>query len=165
MTNTKNDNDLQENEEQKMELGEQKTYTFESLDFEALDKRKRLVEPKKTQKIFFTMLASSAVFIILILLTFVLILLINGSRGISFKLIFMKPGPEVDYGIRPAIIGTILLILGAVGLALPLGLAAAIYLNEYAKEGIIVNIINQGINNLAGVPSIVFGIFGYAFFV
>jgi len=165
VTNTKNDNDLQENEEQKMELGEQKTYTFESLDFEALDKRKRLVEPKKTQKIFFTMLASSAVFIILILLTFVLILLINGSRGISFKLIFMKPGPEVDYGIRPAIIGTILLILGAVGLALPLGLAAAIYLNEYAKEGIIVNIINQGINNLAGVPSIVFGIFGYAFFV
>ncbi len=149
----------------KTESTQSEITSFQSVDFDALPKKRRLMQPKISQKLTFIMLASSAAFIFLILVSFILILVINGSRGLSFQLLFMKPGPEVEWSIRPAIIGTILLILGAVGLALPLGLAAAIYLNEYAKGGIIVTIINQGINNLAGVPSIVFGIFGYAFFV
>ena len=165
MEEASNDKNSRIKDQQKLEMGEKKTYSFETLDYGTLNKKKRRIKPERTQKIFFTMLGSSAAFIFLLLIAFVLILLINGFRGISFELIFMKPGPNVDYGIRPAIIGTVLLIIGAVGIALPLGLAAAIYLNEYAKEGILVTIINQGINNLAGVPSIVFGIFGYAFFV
>jgi phosphate transport system permease protein len=61
-------------------------------------------------------------------------------------------------------LGTFLLIIGAILIALPIGLFAAIYLTEYTKGGILVSIIDQGINNLAGVPSVVIGFFGYSFF-
>ncbi|MHA1245458.1 MAG: phosphate ABC transporter permease PstA [Candidatus Heimdallarchaeota archaeon] len=120
--------------------------------FDQLPRKKRLMQPKSTQKVMFGMLASSAALIT-----------INGVRGFSFKLIFLSPR-NYRYSYRPAIFGTILIIFGAVAIALPLGLAAAIYLTEYAKKGFIVNMINQGISNLAAVPSIVFGVFGYAFF-
>jgi phosphate transport system permease protein len=68
-------------------------------------------------------------------------------------------------GILPCIIGTICLSLGAIIVAFPIGVASAIYLHEYARPGRIMRIIRLGINNLAGVPSIVFGLFGLAFFV
>jgi phosphate transport system permease protein len=68
-------------------------------------------------------------------------------------------------GIFPAILGTFYLTLGAILVALPLGLITAIYLTEYSNEGKIVKIIRHGINNLAGIPSIIFGLFGLAFFV
>jgi len=62
------------------------------------------------------------------------------------------------------IVGTIYLLLGAAAISGPIGLLAAIYLVEYAKPGRITSIIDQAINNLAGVPSIVIGLFGYTFF-
>lgn len=68
-------------------------------------------------------------------------------------------------GIMPAILGTLLLVAFAVAFALPVGLFGAIYLVEYAKEGRITRIINEAIENLNAVPSIVFGLFGLAFFV
>ena len=132
--------------------------------FDQLPRRKRLMQPKSSQKAMFVMLASSAVLIFLVLLAVLLTIIINGVRGFSFKLIFLSPR-NYRYSYRPAIFGTILIILGAVAISLPLGLAAAIYLTEYAKGGIIVNLISQGISNLAAVPSIVFGVFGYAFFI
>jgi phosphate transport system permease protein len=67
-------------------------------------------------------------------------------------------------GIFEMIIGTIYLLLGAAGVAAPIGVLAAVYLVEYAPSGRITNIIDQAINNLAGVPSIVIGLFGYTFF-
>lgn len=68
-------------------------------------------------------------------------------------------------GVAPAIVGTFYLTVGAMSFALPLGLACAIYLCEYSPAGSIVNIIRLSINNLAGVPSVVFGLFGFAVFV
>jgi phosphate transport system permease protein len=68
-------------------------------------------------------------------------------------------------GILPAILGTLYLSVGAILAALPLGIGAAIYLVEYARPGQLVRLIRLGINNLAGVPSIVFGLFGFAVFV
>jgi len=68
-------------------------------------------------------------------------------------------------GILPCIVGTLCLSLGAILVALPIGMASAIYLHEYAQPGRVVRIIRLGINNLAGVPSVVFGLFGLAFFV
>ncbi|MBN1329147.1 MAG: phosphate ABC transporter permease PstA [Candidatus Heimdallarchaeota archaeon] len=131
--------------------------------FEELPRRRCLIKPKGTQKVVYGMLWSSAGFIIIVLLSFMLLLIIKGFQGFTFKMIFQAPS-EYEWSVRPAIFGTILLIIGAVVIALPLGLSAAIYLTEYAKKGNLINFINQGINNLAGVPSIVFGIFGYAFF-
>lgn len=68
-------------------------------------------------------------------------------------------------GILPAILGTFYLALGAVIVALPLGVLSAIYLNEYGRDNLFLRILKIGIHNLAGVPSIVFGIFGLAVFV
>ncbi|GAB5559626.1 MAG: hypothetical protein SynsKO_12730 [Synoicihabitans sp.] len=68
-------------------------------------------------------------------------------------------------GIFPNIVGTVLLVVGAMTIALLLGVASAIYLNEYAKQGAVVRFIRLAILNLAGVPSIVFGLFGFGMFV
>lgn len=67
-------------------------------------------------------------------------------------------------GIFEMIVGTIYLLLGAAGVSGPIGVLAAIYLIEYAPTGRLTKIIDQAINNLAGVPSIVIGLFGYTFF-
>lgn len=68
-------------------------------------------------------------------------------------------------GIFPALLGSFYLVLGSILFAAPLGVFAAIYLTEYAKKGRVVRIIRIGVNNLAGVPSVVFGLFGLAVFV
>lgn len=68
-------------------------------------------------------------------------------------------------GIWPCIVGTVLLVVGSMSIALILGVASAIYLNEYAKDTPGVRAIRLAILNLAGVPSIVFGLFGFGMFV
>ena len=68
-------------------------------------------------------------------------------------------------GIFPCIVGTVLLVVGSMVIALTLGVSSAVYLNEYAKQGKVVTAIRLAILNLAGVPSIVFGLFGLGLFV
>jgi phosphate transport system permease protein len=68
-------------------------------------------------------------------------------------------------GIFPAIVGTFYLMVGTVFFALPVGLLAAVYLTEYARQNWLTRAINLAIVNLAGVPSIVYGLFGLGFFV
>jgi phosphate transport system permease protein len=68
-------------------------------------------------------------------------------------------------GIWPQIVGTILLVLGSMTIALVLGIFSAVYLSEYSKQGPLISAIRLAIVNLAGVPSIVFGLFGVALFV
>lgn len=68
-------------------------------------------------------------------------------------------------GIFPAILGTLYLTLGTIALALPVGVASAVYLVEYAREGRFLRMINAAITNLAGVPSIIHGLFGFGLFV
>lgn len=70
-----------------------------------------------------------------------------------------------DGGIFPCIVGTVLLVVGSMTIALFLGVCAAVYLNEYAKDGQFIRFIRLAILNLAGVPSIVFGLFGFGMFV
>jgi phosphate transport system permease protein len=68
-------------------------------------------------------------------------------------------------GIFPNIVGTVLLVVGSMAIALFLGVSAAVYLNEYARQGRFITMIRLAILNLAGVPSIVFGLFGFGLFV
>lgn len=90
----------------------------------------------------------------------------RGIRVISWEFLTQAPrNAMTSGGVAPAILGTFYLTLGAMLFALPLGLACAIYLCEYSPKGFIVNIIRMSINNLAGVPSVVFGLFGLAVFV
>jgi len=72
---------------------------------------------------------------------------------------------NTEGGLFPAIFGTVMLIFVMSLFSFPLGVIAAIYLREYAKEGVIVRIVRIAVNNLAGIPSIVYGIFGLGFFV
>jgi len=100
------------------------------------------------------------------LLVIVFFLVARGWRAISWSFLTQMPTDSMTKGgIFPCIVGTLCLSLGAIAVALPIGVATAIYLNEYAKPGRVVRVIRLGINNLAGVPSVVFGLFGLAFFV
>jgi len=100
------------------------------------------------------------------LLVVVFFLVSRGWRAITWTFLTQAPMDSMTRGgILPCIVGTLCLGLGAVATALPVGVASAIYLNEYAGHGRIVHGIRLGINNLAGVPSVVFGLFGLAFFV
>jgi len=68
-------------------------------------------------------------------------------------------------GIFPAIVGTLYLVLGTIAVALPMGMASAVYLSEYARQGRFTHLVRLAIVTLAGVPSIVFGLFGLGLFV
>jgi phosphate transport system permease protein len=72
---------------------------------------------------------------------------------------------NTEGGIFPAIFGTVMMVLLMSAAVLPLGVLAALYLREYAKQGPLVRAVRVAVNNLAGVPSIVFGVFGLGFFV
>jgi phosphate transport system permease protein len=72
---------------------------------------------------------------------------------------------NTEGGIFPAIFGTVLMVMLMSIVVTPLGVLAAIYLREYARQGPLVRLVRISVNNLAGVPSIVFGVFGLAFFV
>lgn len=99
------------------------------------------------------------------LLIVVYFMLSKGWHAISWEFLTQPPRDSMTAGgIFPCILGTFLLCLTTIIVALPIGIASAVYLNEYASQGKIVRIIRLGINNLAGVPSIVFGLFGLAFF-
>ena len=100
------------------------------------------------------------------LLTICGFLFYNGLPAISWSFLTEAPRNSMtEGGILPCIIGTIILSLGSMAVAFPLGVCAAIYLNEYAQPGKLLRVIRLGIANLAGVPSVVFGLFGLAFFV
>lgn len=82
------------------------------------------------------------------------------------ELLFDDPRESnTEGGLFPAIFGTVMLVLLMSVLSFPLGVIAGIYLREYAHEGLIVKVVRIAVNNLAGIPSIVYGIFGLGFFV
>ncbi|MCY4130905.1 MAG: phosphate ABC transporter permease PstA [Gammaproteobacteria bacterium] len=90
--------------------------------------------------------------------------------GLYFKNLwnFLSDDPReanTEGGIYPALFGTVLMVLLMSALVTPFGVVAALYLREYAKQGPFVQLIRIAVNNLAGVPSIVYGVFGLGFFV
>ncbi|MGE5592331.1 MAG: phosphate ABC transporter permease PstA [Betaproteobacteria bacterium] len=90
----------------------------------------------------------------------------RGVGVISWEFISEMPrNAMTEGGILPAILGTLYLVAGAMVVATPLGVASAVFLTEYAHQGPLVRAIRIGVNNLAGVPSVVFGLFGLAVFV
>lgn len=90
----------------------------------------------------------------------------NGWQAITWTFLSEVPRDSMTKGgILPCIVGTLCMSFGAIATALPIGIASGIYLNEYARPGKAIRIVRLGISNLAGVPSVVFGLFGLAFFV
>ena len=119
-----------------------------------------------TQALGFLLLWLSILLALLFLGLILYFVTVRGLPAISWEFLTEAPRRAMTKGgVAPAIVGTFYLTLGALAFSLPLGLACAIYLCEYSPRGILVNVIRLSINNLAGVPSIVFGLFGFAVFV
>jgi phosphate ABC transporter, permease protein PstA len=111
----------------------------------------------------FRLISFAVVALLFIILGFIVV---KGASAISWD--FLTKMPEngmTEGGILPAIIGTLCLVVGSMLFAFPVGVLSGIYMNEYLKENWFKKIVRSMTNNLAGIPSIVFGLFGMAFFV
>lgn len=126
-----------------------------------------LINSKKIkQNIAFNLFRIISFLIIGMLFSILLFIVTKGISVISWEFLTEMPkNGMTEGGIFPALVGTLLLVVGSITFAFPIGVLAAIYMNEYVKDGWYKKIIKQMTNNLAGVPSIVFGLFGMSLFV
>ncbi len=122
--------------------------------------------PKRDEKIAFFFLFLATLFIVVPVGMIVVIIIQKGIGAITWQFLTDMPRQGMRAGgIFPAIVGTFYLVSGAILFALPIGLLAAIYLSEYARDNFMTRTIKLAIVNLAGVPSVVYGLFGLALFV
>jgi len=124
------------------------------------------LNPKLAQRIFHSLLFLVTLFVITPVIIIICIIVKNGASAITWEFLTSMPADGMrGGGILPAIIGTFCIVLCAISITLPIGVGAAIYLNEYAKDNLLTRIIKLAIVNLAGVPSVVYGLFGLGIFV
>lgn len=118
------------------------------------------------EKVAFSVFRALSAFIVTILIVLLAFIIIKGAGVMSWDFITTPPSDGMKGGgIWPAIVGTFYLMVGSALFAFPLGVMSGIYMHEYAKSGKIVRFIRMMTNNLAGIPSIVFGLFGMSLFV
>lgn len=124
------------------------------------------MKPQTTQKIAFGILFAANILVLIPVVLIIGIIIKEGIGAIHWEFLASMPKSGMRAGgIFPAIVGTLYLVLGAVLFALPLGVLSSIYLVEYAKDNFFTRLIKLAIVNLAGVPSIVYGLFGLGLFV
>jgi len=118
------------------------------------------------QRIAYSVLLFITIIVVLFVIGIIMYIIIRGAGAISWEFLSQKPRNGMrEGGIFPVILGTLYLIIGTIVISLPIGIFAAVYLNEYARKNRLTRIIRLSIVNMAGVPSVVFGLFGLAFFV
>jgi phosphate transport system permease protein len=121
---------------------------------------------KLRQKIAFWVLGLATLVVVLPIILTIAYVVNNGFAAVNWDFITQAPRNGMrEGGIFPAILGTIILIIGTIIFALPLGILSAIYLVEYAKDNLFTRMIKLSIVNLSGIPSIVYGLFGFTLFV
>ena len=119
-----------------------------------------------TQRLGFSLLTLIAIFTVVPIVAVIVYILAQGSPAISWEFLSAVPRSGMrEGGILPAIIGTFYLTLGTAIFSVPLGIAAAIYLSEYSADNSWTRLIRLAIINLAGIPSVVYGLFGLGLFV
>ena len=120
----------------------------------------------RKQKLIRTLFLLMTILLIIPVVIILTVLVVRGGPMISFEFLFAAPKDNMTAGgIFPALVGTVWLVTVALLASVPLGVAAAIYLSEYAKDNWLTRSINLAIINLAGVPSIVHALFGVGAFV
>jgi phosphate transport system permease protein len=118
------------------------------------------------QRLGFSLLTLVALATVVPIIIVVVYVVKQGGAAISWEFLTAMPRDGMRAGgILPAIVGTFYLTLGTAVFSVPLGIAAAIYLSEYARENWLTRIIRIAIINLAGIPSVVYGLFGLGLFV
>ena len=138
------------------------TITRDAISSIARSRKKK----KIMQHIFYFICRLAAGINFLALAIIVYFIIAKGWRVISWDFLTQAPYDSMTKGgIFPCILGTIYLCIGAMAVSFPIGVFSAVYLNEYATQGRILRIIRLCINNLSGVPSVVYGLFGLSFFV
>ena len=124
------------------------------------------IRDRKVQGLFRLIFLMMTLLLILPVLVILGMLIYKGGSVITFDFLFTAPTDGMTAGgIFPALLGTVWLVAVALIISVPIGIAAAIYLSEYAKDNWFTRIINLAIINLAGVPSIVHALFGVGAFV
>ena len=125
------------------------------------------LKPKLTQKLAWGFIWAAGILAVLILLSIIGYVLAKGLSSISPEFLFTEPegGLSGEGGISSCIIATLWLIITTMVILIPLGTGAAIYLAEYAPDNRFTHLIRYSVELLAGIPSIVFGLFGFAIFV
>lgn len=120
----------------------------------------------RSQRLAFGIFRLLSLCIVLILFAILGFIIYKGAGAISWEFITSAPTDGMTGGgIWPAIVGTFYLMVGSALFAFPVGVMSGIYMNEYAPKGKLVRFIRVMTNNLSGIPSIVFGLFGMALFV
>ena len=126
-----------------------------------IDKRKRTSQQVAFG--FFSFLSYLVVVILFVILGFIIL---KGASVISWDFLTQAPQEGMTSGgIFPAIVGTLYLVIGSSLISFPIGIMSGIYMNEYATNGKLIRFIRIMTNNLSGVPSVVFGLFGMSLFV
>ncbi|WP_048191411.1 phosphate ABC transporter permease PstA [Methanobacterium sp. SMA-27] len=126
----------------------------------------RIISPKNAQKIMKGVFWASGIVTIIILLIIIGYILIKGLPVVNLEFLLANPiDSGKSGGIAPMIVSTVIVTVIAVLVAAPLGVGAAVFIEEYTEENIFVKLIRFGSETLASIPSIVFGLFGLAFFV
>jgi phosphate transport system permease protein len=119
-----------------------------------------------SQRIAFGLLGLATIAVLIPVLFIIIQIITHGASTINLQFLTQPPAQAGKAGgIFPAIVGTFYLMLGTVLFSLPVGVLAGIYLAEYARDNRLTRLINMAILNLAGVPSIVYGLFGLGIFV
>ena len=125
-----------------------------------------MISRQTSQRIAFTLLGLITFLVVVPILLVVGYILIQGIGAINWEFLTAMPrGGMREGGILPAIVGTVLLTLGTAVVAIPIGVGAAVYLAEYARDTWLTRLIRMAIINLAGIPSVVYGLFGLGLFV
>lgn len=125
-----------------------------------------MMSPRQSEKIARGVLAAAAFLTVLSLVFILGYIFINGLHVINWEFLTTEPrAMGSEGGIFSPIISTIIFTLTTIAFAVPIGITAAIYLTEYTKKGWVTQVIRFGNEALAGIPSIVFGLFGFALFV
>lgn len=133
---------------------------------ELIIKPQSLASRNMKQKVGFSLLIFTAIITVTPILAVVIFILIKGFPAISWSFLTTLPSDGMKQGgILPAIIGTLYLTIGTAVFSVPLGIGAAIYLSEYAPDNRWTRVIRIAIINLAGIPSVVYGLFGLGMFV
>jgi phosphate transport system permease protein len=118
------------------------------------------------QRVGFGLLTLAAIVVVLPILWLVGYVIAQGAPALSLEFVTAMPRDGMRAGgVWPALVGTLVLTLGTAIFAVPVGLAVAIYLAEYASDTLFTRVIRLAIINLAGVPSVVYGLFGLGLFV
>jgi len=126
----------------------------------------RMASRQMSQQIAFGLLVVATAIVVVPVIIIILQIVINGGGAISWDFLTQPPAQAGKAGgIFPAILGTFYLMLGTIIVALPIGVLVGVYLSEYARDNWFTRTVNMAIVNLAGVPSIVYGLFGLGIFV